>query len=74
VNWVSLAFEVVPGQGQVRPHSEECGHIGVAGLSVTMPQGRSGSMVDTCTEVAARLGSVNCIINEGGQLRGAIRR
>jgi shikimate dehydrogenase len=72
VNWVSLAFEVVPGQGQVAAALGGMRSLGVAGLSVTMPhKAEVEALVDTCTEVAARLGSVNCIINEGGQLRGA---
>jgi shikimate dehydrogenase len=69
LNWVSVAFEVAPGQ--VAPALAGMRALGVAGLSVTMPHKADvAATVDACSEVAARLGAVNCVINRDGRLRG----
>jgi shikimate dehydrogenase len=69
LNWVSLAFEVLPGRvgaalGGLRA-------LGIAGLSVTMPHKSDAAVaVDHCSAVAARLGAVNCVVNRDGTLWG----
>ena len=46
--------------------------LGVAGLSVTMPhKAEVATLVDSCSDVAAQLQAVNCVINQGGTLHGA---
>jgi len=70
LNWVSLAFEVAPGQAAAAVDGMRA--LGLAGLSVTMPHKADVAMlVDRCTEVAARLQSVNCIVAQDGDLVGA---
>jgi shikimate dehydrogenase len=69
LNWVSLAFEVPPGR--VGPALEGMRALGIAGLSVTMPhKSDAATAVDECSEVAARLGAVNCVVIRDGTLRG----
>lgn len=69
LNWVSLAFEVAPGR--VRPALEGMRALGIAGLSVTMPhKAAAHAAVDECSEVAARLGVVNCVVIRDDTLRG----
>jgi shikimate dehydrogenase len=70
LNWVSLAFPVPPGQAGAALTGMRA--LGLAGLSVTMPhKAEVAALVDSCTDVAARLQSVNCVINRDGDLRGA---
>jgi len=70
LNWVSLAFPVAPGQ--VRAALNGMRALGVAGLSVTMPhKAEVATLVDSCSDVAAQLQAVNCVINEDGTLHGA---
>jgi shikimate dehydrogenase len=70
LNWVSLAFEVAPGRAAAALDGARA--LGLAGLSVTMPhKAEVAALVDTGTEVAARLGAVNCVINHEGLLQGA---
>jgi shikimate dehydrogenase len=70
LNWVSLAFEVAPGRAADALTGMRA--LGLAGLSVTMPhKGDVAAAVDRRTEVAQRLGAVNCVVNEGGVLLGA---
>jgi shikimate dehydrogenase len=70
LNWVSLAFPVAPGQVPAALNGMRA--LGVAGLSVTMPhKAEVATLVDSCSEVAAQLQAVNCVINEGGTLHGA---
>jgi shikimate dehydrogenase len=69
LDWVSLAFEVAPGQAA--PALGGMRSLGVAGLSVTMPhKAEVAALVDECSEVAATLGAVNCVTNRDGTLRG----
>jgi len=43
----------------------------ISGLSVTMPHKADvADLVDECTEVARRLGAVNCVVNRDGVLLG----
>jgi shikimate dehydrogenase len=67
--WRSSAFEVPPGRAAdalraMRQHD-------ISGLSVTMPHKADvAGLVDECTDVAQRLGAVNCIVQRGGVLVG----
>lgn len=70
LNWVSLAFPVAPGQVPAALNGMRA--LGVAGLSVTMPhKAEVATLVDSCSDVAAQLQAVNCVINQGGTLHGA---
>ncbi len=70
LNWVSLAFEVPPGEAPAALGGMQA--LGLAGLSVTMPhKAEMAALVDRCTEVATRLQAVNCILNRDGLLLGA---
>ena len=70
LNWVSLAFQVAPGQAPAALNGMRA--LGVAGLSVTMPhKAEVATLVDSCSEVATQLQAVNCVINQGGTLHGA---
>jgi shikimate dehydrogenase len=69
LNWTSLAFEVAPGR--VAGALDGVRALGLAGISVTMPhKARAAELVDECSDVAAALGAVNCVVNLGGTLRG----
>ncbi len=67
--WHSQAFEVAPGQAEAALAAMR--RADISGLSVTMPHKADvADLVDECTEVARRLGAVNCIINRDGLLLG----
>jgi shikimate dehydrogenase len=67
--WRSFAFEVAPGQAAAA--LDEMREAGVVGLSVTMPHKADvAGLVDECSEVAHRLGAVNCVTNTAGVLHG----
>ncbi len=67
--WRSLAFEVAPGQAAGALAAMR--RADISGLSVTMPHKADvAALVDDCTEVARRLGAVNCIVNTDGVLLG----
>ncbi len=67
--WTSLAFEVAPGQAASALAAMR--RADVSGLSVTMPHKADvATLVDDCSEVARRLGAVNCIVNRDGLLLG----
>jgi shikimate dehydrogenase len=67
--WRSLAFEVAPGQAGDALNAMR--RADISGLSVTMPHKADvAALVDDCTEVARRLGAVNCIVNRDGVLLG----
>jgi shikimate dehydrogenase len=69
LNWVSLGFEVAPGR--IAAALEGMRALQVRGLSVTMPHKADvASLVDECSAGAARLRTVNCVINRDGVLRG----
>lgn len=69
LDWVYVAFEVPAGGvpaalGGVRA-------LGIAGLSVTMPHKDAvAAAVDELSGDARQLGAVNCVVNDGGTLRG----
>ena len=67
--WRSLAFEVAPGQAGGALAAMR--RADISGLSVTMPHKADvAALVDDRTEVARRLGAVNCIVNTDGVLLG----
>ncbi len=69
LNWISLAFEVAPGRAAAALEGMRA--LGLAGLSVTMPHKADvAAAVDECSDVAARLGAVNCVLNRSGTLHG----
>jgi shikimate dehydrogenase len=69
LNWISVGFEVAPGK--IAAALDGMRALEVAGVSVTMPHKADvASLVDECSDVATRLGAVNCVINRDGVLRG----
>jgi shikimate dehydrogenase len=67
--WRSRAFEVAPGAAASALDAMR--RADVNGLSVTMPhKADATALVDECSEVARRLGAVNCIVNRDGRLLG----
>jgi shikimate dehydrogenase len=67
--WHSQAFEVTAGQAASA--LEAMRGADISGLSVTMPHKADvAALVDERTDVAQRLGAVNCIINRNGHLVG----
>ena len=67
--WHSQAFEVPAGEAASA--LEAMRRADVSGLSVTMPhKADAAALVDECTDVAQRLGAVNCISNRNGHLVG----
>jgi len=67
--WRSFAFEVLPGSA---PGAlEAMRRADIRGVSVTMPHKADVvAGVDECSEVARRLGAVNCIVNRDRSLWG----
>jgi shikimate dehydrogenase len=69
LDWVSVAFAVPPGA--VADALAGMRALGVVGLSVTMPhKSDAAALVDECSDVARRLGVVNCITLSAGRLVG----
>jgi len=69
LKWRSVAFAVVAGEAGAALRAMR--EVGVTGLSVTMPlKGEVAALVDEHTEVAGRLGVVNCVVNREGRLIG----
>ena len=69
LNWISVGFEVAPGKIAVALDGLRA--LEVAGVSVTMPHKEDvARLVDERSDVASRLGAVNCVINRDGVLRG----
>ena len=67
--WRSFAFEVAPGGATAA--LDEMRRADIRGLSVTMPHKADvAAGVDECSEVARRLGAVNCVHNRDGSLFG----
>jgi shikimate dehydrogenase len=67
--WRSSAFEVAPGAAAEALAAMRQSDI--SGLSVTMPHKADvANLVDERTEVAQRLGAVNCVANTEGVLLG----
>jgi len=69
LDWASTGF-LVPAGGAAGA-LEAARSLGLAGLSVTMPHKDTvAALVDERTEVAGRLGAVNCVIRRGDRLIG----
>ena len=69
LNWVMQAFEVAPGAAAGALVGMRA--LGIAGLSVTMPHKSDvAAAVDDRSDVAERLGAVNCVVNRNGVLWG----
>jgi shikimate dehydrogenase len=67
--WRSFAFEVPAGGAGGA--LEAMRRAGIRGLSVTMPHKADvAAGVDECSELARRLGAVNCVVNRDGSLLG----
>jgi shikimate dehydrogenase len=69
LDWVSLGFQVVEGSAAEALVGARA--LGFRGLSVTMPHKETvAALVDRRTEIAERLGAVNCVTNLDGLLVG----
>ena len=69
IDWVSVAFPVPAGRGAAALAA--MGALGIAGLSVTMPHKDDAfAAVDETSDVARRLGAVNCVTRRGEVLVG----
>jgi shikimate dehydrogenase len=69
LDWVYLAFDVE--RGRAGDALAAMRTLGIDGFSVTMPhKGDVARAVDVLDPEAAVLGAVNCVVNEGGRLRG----
>jgi len=69
LDWVSVAFAVRAGDAAAALTGMRA--LGIAGLSVTMPHKEQAfAAVDDTTDVARRLGAVNCVSWHAGALVG----
>ncbi len=69
LDWVSVGFRVPAGSAPTALEGARA--LGLAGLSVTMPHKAAvAEAVDDRTEIAQRLGAVNCVRIEKGRLIG----
>jgi shikimate dehydrogenase len=69
LDWVSVAFPVPAGAAAAALTGVRA--LGIAGLSVTMPHKQAAyAAVDELTDVARRLGAVNCVTRRGDALIG----
>ena len=69
LDWVSVAFPVRPGPAAAALAGMRA--LRIAGLSVTMPHKEGAfAAVDDTTDVARRLGAVNCVSRRDGALVG----
>jgi shikimate dehydrogenase len=69
LNWISVGFEVAAGKAGAALDGIRA--LGVAGVSVTMPHKADvAALVDDRSDVARRLGVVNCVMNRDGNLFG----
>jgi shikimate dehydrogenase len=67
--WRSFAFEVAPGEAGAALADVRRLHL--SGVSVTMPHKAAvAALVDDCSDVARRLGAVNCVQHRYGTLFG----
>lgn len=70
LDWVFLAFEVAPGMAGDALAGFRA--LGLRGLAVTMPHKSDlVGLVDRLTPEAARLGAVNSVYRDGGEVVGA---
>lgn len=69
LDWIYVAHDVAPGRGAAAVDAMRTLHLG--GMSVTMPHKADvAGAVDRVTPQAARLGAVNCIAWDRGELVG----
>lgn len=69
LDWVSVGFRVTAGSAPAALEGARA--LGLAGLSVTMPHKAAvAEAVDDRTEIAQRLGAVNCVRIVNGKLIG----
>jgi shikimate dehydrogenase len=69
LDWVYLAFDVA--RGSARDALAAMRVLGIDGYSVTMPHKSDvAAAVDECSDDAAALGAVNCVVNVDGTLIG----
>ena len=69
LDWVFLAFPVPAGEVSAALRGVRA--LGIEGLSVTMPhKSEVARLVDRTSPAAQRLGAVNTVVREGGQLVG----
>ena len=69
LDWVSVGFAVPAGQAATALAGARA--LGIAGLSVTMPHKEDvAAAVDSCSPAAARLGAVNCVVDDGDGWHG----
>jgi shikimate dehydrogenase len=69
LDWVSVGFRVVEGDAPAALTGARA--LGIRGLSVTMPHKADvAAHVDRLTEIAERVGAVNCVTNVDGVLTG----
>jgi len=69
LDWVSVGFRVVEGNAPAALVGARA--LGIKGLSVTMPhKAEVVTHLDRLTEIADRVGAVNCVTNVDGVLTG----
>lgn len=69
LDWVYLALPVAPGEAA--PAVSGMRHLGIEGISVTMPhKGAVAAAVDRLSADAVALGAVNCVARDGNVLVG----
>ncbi len=69
LDWTYVALEVAEGSAATALDGMRA--LGIAGLSVTMPHKAAvATAVDRCTEDAAALDAVNCVVADAGLLVG----
>ena len=69
LDWTYVALEVAEGAAETALDGMRA--LGIAGLSVTMPHKAAMAVaVDRCTNAAAALGAVNCVVADAGSLVG----
>ena len=69
IDWVSVGFPVMPGRATAA--LDGAGELGIRGLSVTMPHKEEiARAVSFRSELAERLGAVNCVTIRDGSWHG----
>jgi shikimate dehydrogenase len=69
LDWVYVAFDVARGDATAALTAMRV--LGIDGFSVTMPHKTDvARSVDECSDDAAALGAVNCVVNRDGRLVG----
>lgn len=69
LDWVFVALDVAPGRAAEAVAAMR--HLGLTGLSITMPHKTAAvTAVDRLTPAAAELGAINCVAWDGAELVG----